>query len=194
MKSKNVCLILAVLCSVQVVGQRSVDVMRPVPMEEGDPMVNIGLDDMVRKNVVDRLNKLLSDEYVLYVKTQKYHWNVVGPSFGPLHKLFNKQYDQLADIIDETAERVRALGFKAYGTLTEFVEHTSLSENPGNNPNANGMIKNLLDDHETIIRELREYIKYTADHEDLGTENFLADLIVTHQKMAWLLRAHLLEE
>ncbi len=182
------------LCNVQMIGQQSALVINNVPRGTSEPMVNIGLEEIVRENVAQRLNKLLSDEYVLYVKTQKYHWNVVGPFFGSLHKLLNDQYDQLAGIIDETAERVRALGFKAYGTLAEFIEHTSLSEDPGNNPNANDMIKNLLKDHEMVIRELRDYIKYTADHDDLGTENFLADLIVIHQKMAWMLRAHLLNE
>jgi starvation-inducible DNA-binding protein len=117
---------------------------------------------------------------------------VTGPFFGPLHKLFNDQYDLLAEFIDEVAERVRALGFKAYGTMAEFIEHTSLSEDMGVNPEANMMIKNLLDDHETVIRELRDYIEYSADRKDLGTENFLAELIVKHQKIAWMLRAHLL--
>jgi starvation-inducible DNA-binding protein len=98
----------------------------------------------------------------------------------------------LAEFVDEVAERVRALGFKAYGTMAEFIEHTSLTEDKGVNPEANMMIKNLLDDHETVIRELRDYIEYSADRKDLGTENFLADLIVKHQKMAWILRVHLI--
>lgn len=179
------------LCVVHVVGQQS-NVIAKNGAVKGELLVNIGLDDAVRKDIAERLNKLLADEYVLYVKTQKYHWNVTGPFFGPLHKLFNDQYDMLAEFIDEVAERVRALGFKAYGTMAEFIEHTSLSEDMGVNPDANSMIKNLLDDHETVIRELRDYIEYTHDRKDLGTENFLAELIVKHQKMAWMLRAHLI--
>jgi starvation-inducible DNA-binding protein len=179
------------LCVVHIIGQQS-NVVIKNGSAGGEPLVNIGLDNEVRKDVAERLNKLLADEYVLYVKTQKYHWNVTGPFFGPLHKLFNDQYDMLAEFIDEVAERVRALGFKAYGTMAEFIEHTSLSEDMGVNPEANMMIKNLLDDHETVIRELRDYIEYSADRKDLGTENFLAELIVKHQKIAWMLRAHLL--
>ncbi len=178
------------LCVVHIIGQQSNVVIAGGPMG-GEPLVNIGLDGAARQDIALRLNKLLADEYVLYVKTQKYHWNVTGPFFGPLHKLFNDQYDMLLEFIDEVAERVRALGFKASGTMVEFIELTSLSEDMGVNPEANVMIKNLLDDHETVIRELRDYIDYTHDRKDLGTENFLAELIVKHQKMAWMLRAHL---
>jgi starvation-inducible DNA-binding protein len=179
------------LCVVHIIGQQS-NVIIKGGASNSEQLVNIGLDDAARQDIALRLNKLLSDEYVLYVKTQKYHWNVTGPFFGPLHKLFNDQYDMLAEFVDEVAERVRALGFKAYGTMAEFIEHTSLSEDMGVDPEANLMIKNLLDDHETVIRELRDYIDYTHDRKDLGTENFLAELIVKHQKMAWMLRAHLL--
>lgn len=192
MKYKNIGIMATMLlCTVHMIGQQQVVIARNHGVK-GDPMVNIELDEPTREKVASRLNKLLADEYVLLAKTKKYHWNVVGPFFGSLHKLFDNQYEQLAEISDEVAERVRALGFKAFGTLAEFLQHTSLSENPGDNPDMNGMIKNLLDDHETVIRELRDYIKYSAAHEDLGTENFLAEIIVTHQKMAWMLRAHLI--
>ncbi len=195
MKRYLCCLmVLAQVAAAQEQDFKSVVTVKDVPMGGSEKMVNIGLSQELRKNVAQRLNKLLSDEYALYIKTQKFHWNVVGPNFGPLHKLFNKQYDQLALVVDEVAERVRALGFMAFGSLAEFIENTTISEDPSVNPDAQNMIKILLNDHETIIRELREQIKYTASKEDLGTENFLADLIVKHQKIAWMLRAHLLKE
>ncbi len=195
MKRYLCCLmVLAQVAAAQEQDFKSVVTVKDVPMGGSEKMVNIGLSQELRKDVAQRLNKLLSDEYALYIKTQKFHWNVVGPNFGPLHKLFNKQYDQLALVVDEVAERVRALGFLAFGSLAEFIENTTISEDPGVNPDAQNMIKILLNDHEAIIRELREQIKYTASKEDLGTENFLADLIVKHQKIAWMLRAHLLKE
>lgn len=151
----------------------------------------IGLETQHRADIAVALNQLLADEYVLYVKTQKYHWNVVGPFFGQLHALFNGQYEALSDHIDALAERVRALGAKSYGTLSEFSEHSSLKEQKGVNPEALVMIKNLLDDHETVIRSLQEKIVYIAERRDVGTVNFLEELVAKHQKMAWMLRAHL---
>lgn len=193
MQKKNMCLILVLISGAQLMGQETDQVMSEgnQSVAQSESMVNIGIAQNVRGKVAERLNTLLSDEYVLYVKTQKFHWNVVGPFFGSLHKLFNDQYDQLAGITDKVAERIRALGFKAFGTLAEFSEHSSLVENAGNNPDANGMIKSLLDDHETVIRALNDYTKDARDLGDAGTENFLADLIITHQKMAWILRVHL---
>ena len=60
--------------------------------------------------VVEILNTLLSDEYVLYTKTRNYHWNVVGPRFNDLHKFFEAQYETLNEIVDAVAERTRAVG------------------------------------------------------------------------------------
>src|SRR6266508_3155951 len=81
---------------------------------------NIGLLDEQREGAVAILNTLLADEYLLYTKTRNYHWNVVGPQFNDLHKFFEAQYEALDDVIDEVAERVRALGGRASGTLEEF--------------------------------------------------------------------------
>jgi starvation-inducible DNA-binding protein len=53
------------------------------------------------------------------------------------------------------------------------------------------MIRNLLNDHETIIKQIRKDIDLTAKINDMGTNNFLCDLIEKHEKTAWMLRAHL---
>jgi starvation-inducible DNA-binding protein len=153
--------------------------------------VNIGIPEKNRKQIATHLNELLSNEYVLYTKTLKYHWNIVGKWFGPLHALFKEQYEALLTIADDIAERVRALGFQAFGTLAEFAEHTTLKEHPGKYPHDTGMIKDLLDDHEIIIKQIRADIPFMTEQQDDGTSNFLQDLIVKHEKMAWMLRAHL---
>jgi starvation-inducible DNA-binding protein len=74
---------------------------------------NVGLIDEQREGVVLILNTLLADEYLLYMKTRNYHWNVVGPQFNDLHKFFEEQYDELNDIVDDVAERARSLGGNA---------------------------------------------------------------------------------
>lgn len=158
---------------------------------EGATMIQIGLDEQSRQSMATQLNALLSNEYVLYTKTLKFHWNVVGPFFGPLHALFQTQYEQLSENIDRVAERVRALGFLAYGTLQEFSSHATITENPGMNPDAQAMIKDLLEGHEAIIRQMRPILDLSSDINDMGTNNFLGDLIEQHEKTAWMLRAHL---
>src|SRR5213079_2017143 len=101
---------------------------------------NLGMSDGSRQNVVTILNDVLADEYLLYTKTRNFHWNVVGPQFNDLHKFFEGQYEALDDIVDEVAERVRALGGRSVATLAEFSRLARLAERPGERPAARGMI------------------------------------------------------
>ena len=151
---------------------------------------NIGLADKDREGVVKILNTVLADEYVLYTKTKNYHWNVVGPQFHDLHKFLDAQYEELADIVDDVAERARSLGGPALGTLGEFLKQTRLKEQPGQYPGAREMIANLLADHEALIRTLRVDLETCVErYHDIGTNDFLTGLMEKHEKMAWMLRA-----
>jgi starvation-inducible DNA-binding protein len=154
--------------------------------------LNIGLTDEQREGVVAILNTLLADEYVLYTKTRHYHWNVVGPQFNDLHRFFETQYNELNDIVDDVAERARSLGGQATGTLTEFLKHTRLAEQPGHYPEARGMIADLLADHEALIRHLRVDVETCLEkYRDAGTNDFLIGVMEQHEKMAWMLRSFL---
>lgn len=151
---------------------------------------NIGLNDSDRQGVVALLQTLLADEYVLYTRTRNYHWNVTGPQFNDLHKFFEAQYETLDDIVDEVAERARALGGGVGATLGEFVKGTRLKETPGRVPAALDMVGDLLADHETIIRQLRSDLEIcAAKFHDAGTQDFLTGLMEQHEKMAWMLRS-----
>ena len=124
--------------------------------------------------------------------TRNYHWNVVGPQFNDLHKFFEEQYNELNTVVDDVAERARALDGNAIGTLAEFVEHARLTEHPGQYPPAREMLANLLADHETVIRQLRVDLETSANtYQDAGANDFLTGLMEQHEKMAWMLRAFL---
>jgi starvation-inducible DNA-binding protein len=154
--------------------------------------IDIGLSEDQRYGVAEILTCVLADEYVLYTKTRNYHWNIVGLQFRELHKLFEEQYEQLSESIDEVAERIRMLDHQASGTLSEFLEHTRLQEHPGQYPPAREMLANLVADHEAIIRQLREDLEECQDtYHDVGTSDFLLQHMEAHEKMAWMLRAFL---
>lgn len=154
--------------------------------------LNIGLNDQQREGVAQILSALLADEYVLYTKTRNHHWNITGPHFSTLHELFQRQYEELDNIIDEVAERMRALGRPAAGTLTEFLQLARLKEQPGDTLPAQGMIAALLADHEAVIRQLRTDLDMCmSKHGDAGTSDFLTGLMEKHEKTAWMLRANL---
>ncbi|MGN7719822.1 Dps family protein [Chitinophaga sp. 22620] len=153
--------------------------------------VNTGVPEKHLQAVADKLQVLLADEQVLYTKTRNYHWNVVGDNFHEMHLFFEGQYGELAEIIDEVAERIRMIGHFSTGRLVDFLKLTHLLE-PEYTSDQSQQIKNLLDDHETIIRFLRELITEFADKEkDLGSSDFVTGLLRQHEKMAWMLRSYL---
>ena len=152
--------------------------------------VNTGISEQNRQGVVGILDALLADEYVLYTKTRNYHWNVVGPHFNDYHKVFEEQYSSLSDDVDDIAERIRSLGHNTPASLSEFQKNSQLEEHPGEYPSANSMASNLLNDHETIIRTIREKItEIGTRHGDVGTEDFLTGLMEKHEKTAWMIRS-----
>ena len=138
------------------------------------------------------LSKLLADEFVLYTKTRNAHWNVEGIDFLSKHKFFEEQYEQLDEIMDNVAERIRTIGEYAPGTLSQFLELTHLTELTRIKNDSASFIKELLADHESIIIYLRENVsKLAEEFHDYGTSDFITQLMETHEKMAWFLRAHL---
>ena len=152
----------------------------------------IDITDKHLKEFSVLLNTLLADEYILYTKTRNAHWNIQGPNFIELHKFFESQYDALDIIIDDVAERVRALGHFALGSLKDFSAITRLSEHEQDFTDQKHIIQTLLNDHEALIRSLRKDILITAEeHRDLGTADFLTGLMEQHEKMSWMLRAYL---
>jgi len=152
---------------------------------------NIGMKEKDTQAVAMILNKLLADENVLYIKLRNAHWNVEGPDFHSQHLFFESLYGELAETIDEIAERVRSIGHYAVGTMKEFLELTQLTEMRYKKNDSQGYIQELLSDFEAIIVSIREQIDTVGSkHNDAGTEDFLVGIMEAHEKTAWMLRAH----
>ena len=156
--------------------------------------VAIGITENNRIAVATELSKILADETVLYIKTKNAHWNVEGPDFYDKHKFFEAQFGQLDEIIDNVAERIRTIGHYAPGTLKAYLGLTHLTEQTRTKNDGQGFIKDLLEDHESIILNLRENIKSFGDeHHDLGTSDFITGMVETHEKMSCFLRSHIVK-
>jgi starvation-inducible DNA-binding protein len=153
---------------------------------------SIGISPKNLQAVATELTKLLADEFVLYTKTRNAHWNVEGPDFHSMHIFFEQQYEQLDEIMDSVAERIRQLGHYAPATLQGFLSLTHLTEKLGEKNDSLGFIKELVMDHENIIIFIREKINLFAnEYGDAGTSDYVTGLMEDHEKMAWMLRAHL---
>lgn len=155
-----------------------------------DPKIGIKEEDLA--GVAQAMCKLLADEFVLYTKTKKAHWNVEGPNFHSMHLFFEQQYQELDQIVDSVAERIRTLGHYAPGSLKEYLALTQLTEQSRDRNDSSGFIHELLVDHQSILILLRENIKnFASVWSDLGTSDYITGLLETHEKMTWMLRSHI---
>lgn len=131
---------------------------------------------------------LLADTYALYLKTQNYHWHVKGVQFKALHELFESQYMELAEAVDEIAERILMMGNKAPATFSEYQRLTRIKD--GNSSlSANDMVKELALDHNTLIKDLNNSLRIAESHQDEGTVTLLGERIGAHEKARWMLSA-----
>jgi len=133
------------------------------------------------------LSAYLADSFYLYLKTHNFHWNVTGPLFFSLHKMFEEQYNELFTSLDDTAERIRVYNVPVPATTSQLKDLTSIQEQSKEVPNARDMIKLLFEDHERIIENLKTWIDDVA--EDAGTQDYLIARLQVHEKTLWMLRS-----
>ena len=139
-------------------------------------------------SIANALGGVLGDSLVLFVKTQGYHWNVVGPLFQPLHEMTERQYRDLFEAIDAIAERIRALGQIAPFSISDMISHARLNEEDTAR-SAEGMIEQLISDNEAVVRRLRETAALAAEHGDGATEDMMNARMAQHEEAIWMLRA-----
>ncbi|MBW4519818.1 MAG: DNA starvation/stationary phase protection protein [Scytolyngbya sp. HA4215-MV1] len=155
---------------------------------QGTMPVNIGIDEKSRSEIAEGLSRVLADTYTLYLKTHNFHWNVTGPMFQTLHLLFETQYTELALAVDVIAERIRALGFPAPGTYSDFARLSSIEETSGI-PNAEDMIRLLVEGQEAVVRTARSIFPTVDQVHDEPTADLLTQRMQVHEKNAWMLRS-----
>lgn len=152
----------------------------------------IGITEQNSLAVAKVLSTVLADENVLYIKTKNAHWNVEGNDFLEKHKFFESQMEELDEIIDRVAERIRSIGHYAPASLKIYLELTTLTEQSREKNDSHGFITDLLSNHEFIIIHLREKIDIiNEEYNDKGTADFITGLMEEHEKIAWFLRSHL---
>ncbi len=155
----------------------------------GASAVDIGIDEADRAAAAKGLSRLLADTYTLYLSTHNFHWNVTGPMFSTLHAMFEQQYTDLWNSVDDIAERIRALGHFAPGSYSAFGALTSLPEAPAQPPSAMEMVAILVNGHETVARTARELVPAAEKARDEPTLDLLTQRLQFHEKTAWMLRS-----
>lgn len=146
------------------------------------------LDRNTAEQIAQILGQLLADTYIAYVKTQNFHWNLIDPRFHSLHKMFEGNYEQLAEATDELAERIRMLKLKSPGSMKEFLELGSLEES-GSDLTGDEMVQRLCQDREALAHYIRPKIEEVIKMGDEGTGDLLIQHLRMHEKAAWMLRS-----
>lgn len=155
------------------------------------PAIDIGIDAGDRKKIAQALSTYQSDAFTLYLKTHNFHWNVTGPMFNALHLMFEGQYTEQWNALDDVAERIRALGFNAPGSYAEFIRLSSIKEEPGltEAPDWREMVRQLVVGNEAVCRSARKVLDVADDADDEPTEDLMTQRLQVHEKNAWMLRS-----
>jgi starvation-inducible DNA-binding protein len=149
-----------------------------------------GLTKAERADVAQELTKVLADSFAVYLKTHGYHWNVRGPEFFSFHNLLEQQYRDIWTALDELAERIRALGVLAPQSFSGFGNLTSIKDGDPEKE-ATAMLKELMQDHETLIATARKALEVADEAGDEASADLLTQRLGAHEKFAWMLRSTL---
>ena len=140
--------------------------------------------------IAEALTVFLASTYGLYLKTQNFHWNVKGNQFMSLHKLFQKQYEELEEHIDEIAERAVILGSYVEGTFSYF-DSLSRIKAAKNNIASKHMIEELVQGHEEMRDLGSPFVSKFADMGDDVSSDLVIKCLTFHEKAIWMLKSHL---
>ena len=133
--------------------------------------------------VAQALTEVLAGTYRLVLKSHIYHWNVTGPLFVALHDMTEAHYTDMFTAVDVLAERLRALGKPALVSLATDGHEADASLA------ADGMIKDLLSDHEALAARMRALVGTAEAADDPVTADLATARADFHEKAAWMLRA-----
>ena len=150
--------------------------------------IDIGIKARDRSAIANNLSRVLADSYTLYLKTHNFHWNVTGPRFNTLHLMFEQQYTELWQAVDLIAERIRALGYPAPGSYSQYAKLSTVKEETGV-PEANEMIRQLVTGQEIVAKTARKAFSVAEKANDQPTADLLTQRMEVHEKNAWMLRS-----
>lgn len=147
--------------------------------------------DNAKKVSINVLQGCLVDSVDLYNATRQAHWNVKGPHFGELHRLFEEFYTALQTSSDDLAERIVQLGGTANGTTQVLAQQTRLEPYPTDLYAGMDHVRALTDRYAKVAKALREGIDQTDEAGDADTADLLTEQSRAVDKMLWMLEAHL---
>jgi starvation-inducible DNA-binding protein len=156
--------------------------------------IPIGLSEKVCKASVTALNQVLVDTMTLRDLYKKHHWQVSGHTFYSLHLLFDKHYEEQAELVDTIAERIQLLGGLAIAMAPDVAEMTKIERPPRGREEVPVQISRILEAHELICREAREFAGTADEAGDDGTNDLLvSDVLRLNELQSWFVAEHVVD-
>ncbi|CAM4316056.1 Dps family protein [Gillisia limnaea] len=151
-------------------------------------MSYLGLDEKKTSKTVKELNTLLADYHLYYQKLRNFHWNVIGKNFFDLHEKFEELYDDAKLKVDDIAERILTLRFQPTSNLSDYLKASNIKESKSDISDSK-MIEILLDDHGTLLKQMRKVTEVAEKGGDEGTIDLIGAYIRELEKTSWMLDA-----
>ncbi|MEX2350413.1 MAG: DNA starvation/stationary phase protection protein [Flavobacteriaceae bacterium] len=148
----------------------------------------LNLNKEKTNNTVNELNTLLADFHLYYQKLRNFHWNIVGKSFFDLHIKFEEMYDDTKLKVDEIAERILTLRYQPTSNLSEYLKLSNIKESKATLDDVT-MIDTLIEDHSTLLKQMRKVVKVADEANDEGTIDMIGAYIREMEKTTWMLDA-----
>ncbi|MDY0408222.1 DNA starvation/stationary phase protection protein [Virgibacillus soli] len=141
------------------------------------------------QKLINFMNQLLSNQFVMYVKLHRYHWYIQGKHFFQLHATFEEMYNLFAEQLDETAERILMIKGKPLATMSKYLKESTLEEATADDKE-NEMMQQLKKDYEQMITEIRDTgLPLANELKDEPTADLLISTQRAYEKYVWMLDA-----
>jgi len=157
-------------------------------------LLPLELEEPVRLEMTALLNQLLADTMTLRDLYKKAHWQVVGPTFYQLHLLFDKHFNEQAELVYATAERIQLLGRVSIAMAADIAETTQIERPPRGREDVPVQLSRLLDAHQIVIRQSRKLARRAGELGDDGTNDLVvSEVLRGNELQVWFLSEHLVD-
>ena len=138
-------------------------------------------------DISEALKLLLSDAFVLYLKTKNFHWHMSGPNFRDYHLMLDEQSDQIFAMTDVLAERVRKIGHLTMHSIGEISRNQRISDNDAAYVTPQDMLAELREDNGELVKRMREAHEMIDEQNDVATNSLIEVFIDEAERRAWFL-------
>ena len=137
------------------------------------------------RDIAGSMNAILADVFALYVKPKNFHWHLSGPHFRDYHLLFDEQAEQIFQMTDAIAERVRKLGGSTIKSIGDISRLQRIADNDADCVEPEDMLAELCEDNKTLAARLREAHNVCEEHRDVATSSLIEVWIDETERRTW---------